>query len=214
MAEYEALNITAYKRLKHMILNSELEFNTLYSERKIADMLAISRTPVRDALVRLSQEHYIDVIPSKGFSLHKATEDELKDAMHFRLAVECYCARFIAQSGEISRREAAASLEKLLDLQRGVADRSHLKQFWQLDVQFHTYIVEYLNNPYFNSLYASINYLFTSLAADNFFSRKRHLTTLKEHGEMIQSMLAGDEEAACRIVKAHIEESSSIILQK
>ena len=45
LSEYESLNISAYKRLKSMILSNKLEFNVLYSERKIADELEISRTP-------------------------------------------------------------------------------------------------------------------------------------------------------------------------
>ena len=56
MSEYRALNTIAYDHLRKMIYASELEFNKVYSETKLAAELSISRTPIRDALNRLAQE--------------------------------------------------------------------------------------------------------------------------------------------------------------
>lgn len=214
MGQHEALNSTAYRHIKNMILNNDLEFNVIYSETKIAAELKISRTPIRDALVRLSQEHYIDVIPSKGFMLHKPNAEDLVQARHFRLAIECYCASQIASAPHTPESlHTIAEMERMLKLQYSVADSEHLKDFWQLDVQFHLLLVSQLHNTYFDSLYANCNYLFSSLPVTSFFTENRHLSMLEEHREVIRTLKKGSPQEAARAVASHIEESTNIILQ-
>ena len=214
MKEYKALNSAAYHHLKQMILNNDLEFNVTYSETKISAQLNIYRTPIRDALVRLSQEHYIDVIPSKGFMLHKPNADDLINAKHFRLAIECYCASLIA-SNPTSPEYAhiIEEMEKTLELQKTMATTDHLKSFWHLDTQFHTLLVSHLDNSYFDSLYSNCNFLFSSLPVKNFFTENRHTSTLNEHAVIIQALKDGLPDEASQAVLSHVNESTNVILQ-
>ena len=209
-----ALNDQLYDKLKEAILTNQLEFNIVYSETKLAASYAVSRTPIREALVRLSQEHYIDILPSRGFMLHKPDEEDLNVARHFRLAIEPYCARIIV-SDLTSRRRAMliGEMEELLHEQGKNADIAHHKSFWQLDLQFHNRIVSYLNNPYFNDLFASSYYHFSSLAVEDFFPKNRHIATLKEHAAIIDTLKSGDADLAQAAVCRHIEESINAILQ-
>ena len=62
-----SLQQEAYNYIKDLILTNRLDVNSLYSETKLSKELGISRTPMREALQCLSQDGYIDVIPSKGF---------------------------------------------------------------------------------------------------------------------------------------------------
>lgn len=70
MAGYTLLQEEAYTHIKEQILSGALREEQIYSETKIAAMIGISRTPVKDALVRLSQERLVDILPSRGFRLH------------------------------------------------------------------------------------------------------------------------------------------------
>ena len=106
-----------------------------------------------------------------------------------------------------------AEMERMLKLQYSVADSEHLKDFWQLDVQFHLLLVSQLHNTYFDSLYANCNYLFSSLPVTSFFTENRHLSTLEEHREVIRTLKKGSPQEAARAVASHIEESTNIILQ-
>ena len=81
------LQVRAYESLKDMILEGHLENGQIYSETKISQELGISRTPLRDAIQRLAQERYIDVIPSKGFRLHEMTEKDLLETFQIRCAL-------------------------------------------------------------------------------------------------------------------------------
>ncbi len=56
------LNEQAYQHLQKLIIQGEFEYNKIYSETKLSRELGISRTPFRDAVHRLAQEGYIDII--------------------------------------------------------------------------------------------------------------------------------------------------------
>ena len=208
-----ALNTATYHHLKNMILSGELEFYKLYSETQTAAMLNVSRTPVRDALVRLTQEHYIDVLPSKGFMLHKPNAEDLRNARHFRLAIEGYCAAILAEQSQEAGQSVIARMEEILQQQTAVADKAHSKTFWHLDTAFHTELVSWVQNDYFDSLYTNCNYLFTSLPVSNFFEEKRHKSTLQEHTEILHALKSGNSEQAREAVVHHIEESTRAILK-
>ena len=61
------LNEQAYNYLQKLIMENHFSYQEVYSETKLSKELGISRTPLRDAVHRLAQEGYIDIIPSKGF---------------------------------------------------------------------------------------------------------------------------------------------------
>ena len=97
MPEYRTLYTIAYEHLRSMIYSGGLEFNRIYSETKLAAELSISRTPIRDALNRLSSERVIDILPNRGFMLHRPTQADIFEAYHIRLMIEGYCAEIVAR---------------------------------------------------------------------------------------------------------------------
>ena len=74
---FKILQQQAYEYIKDLILNQQIQYNQIYSESKIALEMGISRTPIRDAVHRLYQEGLIDIIPNKGFSLHKMDQRDV-----------------------------------------------------------------------------------------------------------------------------------------
>lgn len=213
MKPYEALNQQLYTKLREMVLTNQFEFDTIYSETRLAASLSVSRTPIRDALVRLSQEHYIDIIPSRGFMLHQPTKDDLCSARHFRMAIETYCARQLTSGTTKDEREAVVGrMADLLDEQRACADPSFFKVFWQLDVQFHKQMITLLETPFFDALYANAHYTFTSLSVENFFRDGRHLSTLDEHAAIVSALADQNTDLAVSAIAFHIEESTSALI--
>ena len=84
------LNEQAYRHLQHMILTDQLSYQEIYSETKLSKELGISRTPFRDAIHRLAQEGYIDIIPSKGFTLHQLTKQDVDETFQMLLYLPDY----------------------------------------------------------------------------------------------------------------------------
>ena len=85
------LNEQAYNYLQKLIMENHFSYQEVYSETKLSKELGISRTPLRDAVHRLAQEGYIDIIPSKGFMLHQMNRKDVNETFQVRSALETYC---------------------------------------------------------------------------------------------------------------------------
>lgn len=107
----------AYQALLEMIWSGNLEVGEIYSLTKIAQDLNISRTPLRDAIQRLSDEKRIDILPSRGFCLHKFTEEEIKQRYHLTISLEGYSiVRLIEKYKENPKNPYIMKLEECVDL--------------------------------------------------------------------------------------------------
>ncbi len=114
------LNEQAYQHLQGLIMEGQFAYNQIYSETKLSKELGISRTPFRDAVHRLTQEGYIDIIPSKGFMLHKLTRQDIDETFQVRSALECYCTLQITK--EIAAAPASRTVKKLIKELRLIMD--------------------------------------------------------------------------------------------
>jgi GntR family transcriptional regulator, vanillate catabolism transcriptional regulator len=86
-------------RLREMILAGELAGGSRIAELAIVDMLGVSRTPIRAALVRLEQEGLLQALPGGGFAVRTFTERDAADAIELRGTVEGLAARLAAERG-------------------------------------------------------------------------------------------------------------------
>ena len=92
MLSTQLLQEKAYLFLKEQVVSGQLCVGELYSETQMAKEIGVSRTPFKAALIRLSHEKYIDIIPSKGFQLHVFSEKEIQELFEARIAIESHCA--------------------------------------------------------------------------------------------------------------------------
>lgn len=214
--EYRPLQAVAYELLRDMIQDGKFSFDTIYSETKLANQFSISRTPVRDALIRLSNEHYIDILPNRGFRLHLPTREDILAAYHMRTAIECHCASLLAREHDGERAQRALEcMRTALDTQQKIYDSPDmdLKDFWKWDMKFHSALISYPRVQEFQRQYDSYMHFFMAHNVKNYHSDGRDKSTLDEHGRLIAALCAGDEAAALDAVRCHMNETLSITLQ-
>ncbi|CAJ0994014.1 hypothetical protein SODG_004485 [Sodalis praecaptivus] len=90
------LSVKAYDVLLNMLINRELPVNTVLQERRLAEMLAISRTPVRDALNKLENEGFISRSGGRTLVVKEFSIRELIETLHVRRTLEAEAARLAA----------------------------------------------------------------------------------------------------------------------
>ena len=216
MTQYRPLQDLAYEHLRDMIQDGALTFDHIYSETRLAAELSISRTPMRDALIRLKNERYIDILPNRGFRLHKPTREDIIEAYHMRAAIEMHCARLIAREHDApAARSAIAAMADIARAQRQLCalPDMNLKDFWALDVQFHSALIAHPRIDAFRRQFDSYMHFFAAHAVPAYRSRGRDLSTLTEHDLLISALQAGDEGAACAAVQRHMDATLQITLQ-
>ncbi len=207
----KSLQVQAYEHLKAMILNGELSYDTIYSETKMAQSLGISRTPMRDAIQYLLQEKYIDIIPNKGFCLHKMTMKDYIETTQLRNAIEGYCAKELAR--DYRSEKAIKTFEKLrknLKEQQALIS-GDINIFFEKDILFHKILVDYQKNTEFSNIFNNYAYRVRTSALATLQQEGRVEETYKEHLHILTYLEQGNEMIAYNNTVYHLNKSRDIL---
>lgn len=187
---FKRLQEQAYDHLKQMVLADKFERETFYSETRIAEELGISRTPIRDALQRLSHDGLIDIMPSKGFRIHKLTYDDIIDIYQIRCSIEGYCSRLMTlHRKQPGAQEALAKLEELVEKQgRLLEEGNPVSELVELDYTFHLDIIAYSGNSVFSQIYSNQMYRMRMITVEGQERESRRASSLAEHRELVNAM--------------------------
>src|SRR5436305_654310 len=123
-----------FRTLRASIVNMRLPPATALSEQDIADRLKVSRQPVREAFIKLSEIGLLRVLPQRGSYVVKISAKAVTDARFVREAVECAIAR---RASEGIAQPAIEALRAIIADQRKAARAGDAEQFFVLDEAFH-----------------------------------------------------------------------------
>lgn len=112
-------SMRAQLRLREMVVDGELAPGTRLTELAMVERLAMSRTPIRTALVRLQEEGLLEPLPGGGFAVRAFSEEDIHDAIELRGTLEGLAARLAAERGTghavlAGLRECLAAIDALL----------------------------------------------------------------------------------------------------
>ena len=206
MSRFKPLQEKAYEYLKDKIARGELEYGKFYSETKMASEIGISRTPFKDALVRLMQDRYIDIVPSKT------------NTYQSRTAVEGFCAFFLhTRRKDPEARAVIRAVERDLELmEQAIRDGAPLSEILDLDLDFHRRIVEFSGNEELIRLYESHKHQLYDIAMKTFELKDRPANAAKEHREILRNLVSDDENAAADTymsVMKHMDNTKNTVIK-
>ncbi|NBI65863.1 GntR family transcriptional regulator [Pseudoflavonifractor sp. 60] len=215
MVEYRPLQESAYNHVRDQVLSGQLQPGVLYSETKMAAELNISRTPMKDALVRLSQERLIDILPSKGFRLHQMSREDILQTCQARTAVEGFCAMQLSRSpSTAAARETLRAMEEAqAAMGEFLQDGGEMEAFLDCDLQFHQALVDFSGNAELRQLFNSYHYRLYFIAREAFQVEGRFQKAYEEHRTILDAV-AGDPSGARAYlaVMGHMEATRDILL--
>ena len=206
------LNEQAYNKILAMISDGSFTYNTYYSETRLSKEFNISRTPLRDALNKLAQEGYIDIVPSKGFCLHEMTVQDLQEMIQVRIALESFAAMEAAYHQE-SRdvQDLLRDLQDTIDTMETVLEREgSIEDFANADFCFHKLLVDSLKNREFTSLYNRYLSRMVQMAKYSLALEGRKEETITEHRSIRDAIAAGDQPASHKAVLKHLMKTQQL----
>lgn len=124
----------AYEIIKAKILDGTYAPGAFLSERTQAEELGMSKTPVRAALERLSDQGLVTTSQQRGVFVRELNAEEIGDLFDFRIALETAVVRRLAEAG---RRELPAQLKTNLQQQQACIKIGDTQKFVALDIEFH-----------------------------------------------------------------------------
>jgi GntR family transcriptional regulator, rspAB operon transcriptional repressor len=190
-----------YAALREAIVSAELEPGRRLSENELADRLGVSRTPVREALVRLRDDRLVAIVPQLGTFVTLIGQDAVADAHFVREALECNAIRIAAQR---------ATPADLVGLQANLAEQERAEEagdaeaFDRLDEALHRAICELSGREVAWRI---------SQRARGQLDRVRRLSLpapgyrrqmIDEHREVLAAVAANDAEGAERALRHHL----------
>src|SRR5919201_6848935 len=123
-----------YATLRDAIIRSELPPGRKLSENELANWLGVSRTPIREALVRLRDERLVAIVPQLGTYVSRISPQAVSDAQFIREALECASIR---ETAILATEDEVALLEENLRAQERADERGDFDAFYVLDEDFH-----------------------------------------------------------------------------
>jgi GntR family transcriptional regulator, rspAB operon transcriptional repressor len=179
-------------------------------EREMAEILDMSRTPVREALVRLETEGVVRLIPRRGFIVKPIEKEDLQSVFEIVETLEGLGAELATK--QIGAKEIA-QLDELLAEQEKALAHGDLKKWSVLDNEFHHLIIKFANNRHLSGIIDS----FTDQ------THRARLYTIKhrpiphhsviEHRAVVKCMEANDPNAARVVMESHRRRSRQEILE-
>lgn len=195
----------AYNYIKDKIIKCEFAPASEILESEIAEAMGISRTPVREALLKLSQEDLILIYPRKGMIVSPVSVKDIHEVFQIRSMVEPYAAIHGYKNMD---------KEILLGFKEGfenfIAQKDHktYSDYFELDIGFHKYIVQSLKNDqlvHFMDKIYDMDYrirVLSTLEEKDIEDRSK-----PEHLEIIQALLSQDEERIKEALLVHTHQA-------
>ena len=204
-------NDFVYRSLKELILSGRLRPGNRLVHQELGDRLAVSRTPVREALERLYQEGYAGRRPRRGYFVAEFDATNIRDLYGTREALEIFAYDSTCNAG--FRKEDIAELgaiyEKYAALFPGTVSRERL----QLDQQFHLKLASFCRNT---ELGRTLELVFEKI------SLKRRLDgyglavgndPLRDHKALLSAISEGRYQGGREILQRHIREACDRLMQ-
>lgn len=190
-----------YSHIKQGVLDRYYQGGTLLTEGELAEAVGVSRTPVREALLKLEVEGLIKLYPKKGALVLAVSAQEIADVVETRLLVE----EFTARKAVPASAAFIARLEELVEEQRRLADEGDLAAVAVADRCFHAEIVRNAGNEILSKLYDQLRDRQLRMGVAVMEAHpERVRTSITEHSELLEAIRAGDADAAARCVRAHV----------
>lgn len=201
------LNEQAYIYIKDLVLSDKLKHDICYSETRLAQAIGISRTPVRDALMRLSDEGFLDIQESKGFYLHRLTLNDLEDMFQMRMALEGYS--LIQLANAVDNPDATGCIsameENLMLQEKYMNAKDCLDKLVQADQEFHMLMISSMHNSTLEKLYSNQIYRIRGFSRKSFEREGRIAETIKEHRMILDALEERDPVKAYRAAADHLD---------
>ncbi|MEU8971436.1 GntR family transcriptional regulator [Streptomyces monashensis] len=190
-----------YTHVKQGVLDRRYEGGTLLTEGELAEAVGVSRTPVREALLRLEAEGLIRLYPKKGALVLPVSAQEIADVVETRQLVEEHAARkAVPASPALLER-----LAELLEQQKTQAAAGDLAGAAVTDRTFHAEIVRSGGNEILSRLYDQLRDRQLRMGVAVMHSHPDRIAkTLAEHEEILEALRAGDAQAAVGVVHRHV----------
>lgn len=191
---------TPYERIRAAIRSGQLQPGSRVTETNLAEWLGVSRTPIREAILRLEQEGLFTYAPRQGLTVAE---------LNYEAVVELYAMREVLEgtAASLAARHASDAeidmLNEVLEEERGLGD-DDAAQAAATNRQFHQILYYAAHNRFLQKSLDALSDAMMLLGPTTLAAPERHRTALDEHARIVAAISARDSDTAETAARAHI----------
>jgi DNA-binding GntR family transcriptional regulator len=201
----------AYREIKRRILDDEMAAGTAVLEEELSTLLGMSRTPVREAIIRLANEGMVEIRPRHGMRILPISADDMQDIYDILTALESKAAELLARRG-LGEKDIVALRKTVKEMESALA-RDDLNAWAAADEKFHTLLIE--NTP--NARLRALVYQFWDQVhrarLSTLHLRPKPVDSNKDHLALVDAIEARNAKRAFEIHQAHRVKNGAVLVE-
>lgn len=195
----------ALEYVKAQILTGAFPGGELISEGDVAIALGMSRTPVREAFLRLEAEGLLRLYPQRGALVVPVSPDEARSVIEARRLLEQFAATKVVGRGPAACAAVFGRLTGELKRQRDAAATSDWREFLDADRAFHNVTLEDSGNAILSGFYSSLRDRQMRMIRESALGDPNRMTKIMdEHRAIAEALRDGDLERTLRAIRTHL----------
>jgi DNA-binding GntR family transcriptional regulator len=200
----------AYEALRDSILSGHLAPGNIVNEMALAKELGISRTPVREALLELSSQGLVEILPRKGIRIKYFTERDVNEVCDIRELIELAVVEGLARKGA---GRSLKRLESALEQQRQAVTDGDMVGFLEADRRFHMALTGLTDNRRLRKILENLGDLIHVMGNEGLTRAGRVAEVLEEHLNVVDCLKQGKIGEAKEAMRLHLQKSRNAILE-
>lgn len=204
MAKDQSISEEIYNTLKAKIISFEYQPGQLLMVQQVAEEYQISRTPAREAMVRLRDDGFLSETNSRKFCVAEIKMDYIRDLYALRIILESAAIR--NSVGQVPKKKITSMRLCSQKMDNALAAKNY-SEFFKLDEQFHLQILSLKSNLLVDSIYQNIcdhqqqiRYITASI-------ENRISVAVSEHNLITDAIESGEVEAAVNCLQGHLNKT-------
>ena len=198
----------AYRHVKSAILGRSFPAGEFITEGGVSDEIGVSRTPVREAFLRLEAEGLLRLFPKKGALVLGLSAADADDVLEARALIETWAAGKVTGThpSDQPNDQLIAELELLLADMRAAREAGDPQALMLADRSFHAAIVAAAGNGVLERIYGSLRERQLLIGVTSLrISPERMRTSVDEHTALLDALRAGDRSRLRTLARTHVE---------
>ncbi len=207
--EHKSVSIAdqVFEKLERDILSGVYRRGELLTENKLCEELGVSRTPVREALRRLAQEHIV-AISAKGITVIGISKEDMDDIYEMRERMEGMAARRAAQNADA---ESLSQLQHALELQEFYVAKQDVDNIKNMDSDFHKILYQMTRSAALCDTLTELHKKILKYRRSAVSNSSRAVQSVKEHRAIFEAIAAHDAALAEDMAVRHVKNARNHI---
>ncbi len=212
MIEHKTVSLAdqVFDHLENDILSGKYQRGEILTESKLSAELGVSRTPIREALRRLEQEHIIEE-SGKGSVVIGINEKDLEDIFMIRKSLECQVAALAAKN---RTEEQLKQLREALEFQEFYLNKKDPDQIKLMDSRFHETLYKLSGSTAFYDTLVPLHKKIQKYRRASVTNSSRAEASVAEHRKIYEAIEAKNTALAAKYASEHVENAYKHIMRR